>query len=99
MSSLRAKIASLTMVGLIAAAVALLYAPHSGAKTRRMIGERGQQALDKTRQFLQETQQSANQLVTRQARIAIDEASALLEQGKEQLAVTRQKLPEDETAA
>jgi len=60
---MKAKILALTIGGIIAAAVALLYAPNSGEHTRQMLGERGQQALDKTRHFLQETQQSASQLV------------------------------------
>jgi gas vesicle protein len=98
-NSMKAKIALLTISGLIAAAAALLYAPNSGAETRQRLSAQRDQALEKTRQFLQETQQSANQLVKRNARLALDEASAILDQGKEQLTTTRQKLAEDEAAA
>lgn len=96
---MKAKIFALTIGGIIAAAVALLYAPNSGAHTRQVLGERSQQAMDRTRQFLQETQQSANQLVKRNARLAIEEASAILDQGKDTLSATRQKLAEEESAA
>lgn len=96
---MKAKIFALTIGGIIAAAVALLYAPNSGAHTRQMLSERSQQAIEKTRQFLQETQQSANQMVSRNARQAIDKASDILDQGQEQLAATKQKLADTETAA
>ena len=92
---MKTKIAALTIGGLIAAAIALLYAPSSGEKTRQMLGERSQQAMDKTRQFLQETQQSAGELVTRKARLAIDEASTILDHGKDTLTNARQKLAEE----
>ena len=97
--SMKAKIALLTIGGLIAAAAALLYAPNSGEETRQRLSARRDQVLEKTRQFLQETQQSANQMVTRQARVALEEASALLDQGQQQLAATRKKVAEQESAA
>jgi len=98
-TSMKAKIFGITIAGIIAAAVALLYAPNSGEHTRQLIRERRADALEKTRQFLQETQQSVNGLVTRQAKMALDEASALLDQGKEKVDVTRQKVAEKEAAA
>ena len=98
-NSMKAKIALLAISGLIAAATALLYAPTSGAETRQRLSAQRDQVLEKTRQFLQETQQSANRLVSRQARVALEEASALLDQGQQQLTATRKKVAEQESAA
>ena len=96
--SKKAQIAILTISGLIAAAAALLYAPNSGAETRQRLGAKLDQVVEKTRQFLQDTQQSANQLVTRQAKVAIEETSALLSQGQQQLDA-RNKVAKQESAA
>jgi gas vesicle protein len=89
---LKAYLTGFTLGSLIAAGVALLYAPHSGEETRSQIRDLGREAQLRTQELLQRTQQRANRALNDTTRGAIDEASALLDRGQEVLDTTRLKI-------
>lgn len=93
--NLKVYLTGFTIGGLVAAAAALLYTPYSGEETRQMLRERSEEVKDKTQKFVWETQQSANQILTSKTKEALDEASAVLNQGQEYLNEKRRKVEED----
>lgn len=99
LNTLKAYLTGFTMGSLIAAAAALLYAPYSGKDTRHLLRARSEEAKNKAQEFVRETQQGANQLLTRKTKAAIDEASALLNHGQEYLGAARHKVEEEELIA
>ena len=98
-NTMKATLTGLTIGGLLATAVALLYAPNSGEKTRQWLGNRSEKALENTRRFIRETQQSANQLLTAKAKDALDEASILLNHGQEYVDAARQTVDREDPIA
>lgn len=98
-NTFKAYLTGFTIGGLIATTVTLLYAPRTGEETRDYLRNRSEEAQEKTRQFLQETQQRANEVLTRKTTQALDEAAALLDHGQEYLDSTRQKVEDEELIA
>ncbi len=99
LTTLKAYLTGFTIGGLIAATAALLYAPYSGADARHLLRVRGEEAKNRAQEFVQETQQSANQLLTRKTKAAIDEASALLNHGQEYLSSAKHMVEGEELIA
>lgn len=91
-STVKAYLTGFTIGGLLATTVTLLYAPRSGEETRTMLRDRSEEAQEKTRQFLADSQQRANEVFNRKTSEALDEASALLDQGKEYVETTKKKV-------
>lgn len=98
-NTFKAYLTGFTVGGLLATAATLLYAPRSGEETRDLLRSRGEEAQEKTRQFIQEAQQRANEVMSRKASEALDEASALLDHGQEYLDTTRKKVEDEELIA
>jgi gas vesicle protein len=99
LTTLKAYLTGFTMGSLIAAATALLYAPNSGADTRHLLRARSKEAKNRAQELVRETQQNANQILTKKTKAAIDEASALLNHGQEYLGTARRKVEEEELIA
>lgn len=98
-NSFKAYLTGFTIGSVFATAFTLLYAPRSGEKTRHLLRSRGEEAQAKTRQFLQDTRQRANEALTQKTTQALEEAASLLDHGQEYLDSTRQKVEEEELIA
>lgn len=98
-NTFKAYLTGFTVGSMIATAVALLYAPNSGEATRNLLRTRTGEAQEKTQQFIKQSKQRANEMLTRKATEVLDEASTLLSHGQEYVEAAQQKVEDEELIA
>lgn len=97
--TIKAYLTGFTVGSLVATAVALLYAPHSGKKTRNLLRTRKEEMQEKTKKFVNESKQRANQMLTQKATEVLDEASAMISHGQQMVEAAQNQVEDQEVVA